>query len=60
MPGSLKLVPKNRDELGDISNQLSVTNAHLSLYRLLIIVKVDALAVDPDPVDYELARFLFV
>lgn len=60
MHGSPKLVPKNRDELGDISNQFSVINSHLSLYRLLIIVKVDALAVGPRPVDFELARFLFV
>ena len=60
MDGSLKLVPKNRHELGDVSDQLSVTNAHLSLYRLLIIVKVDTLAVGAGPVDYELGRFLFV
>ncbi len=60
MPGSLKLVPKNRDELGDVSDQLSVTNVHLSLYRLLIIVKVDALAVGARPVDLEIGRFLFV
>ena len=60
MPGILKLVPKNRDELGDVSDQLLVTNAHLSLYRLLIIVKVDALAVAARPVDFEIGRFLFV
>jgi hypothetical protein len=60
MTGSLELVPKNRDELGDVSGQLSISNAHLSLYRPLIIVKVDALAVGPDPVDFELARLFFI
>jgi hypothetical protein len=60
MCGSLKLVPKKRDESGDVLVQLPLSTAHLLLYRPLIIVKVDALAVGTRPVDFELTGLFFI